>query len=325
MDSTTTRPTVFVSYSHEDEAWKNRLVKQLRVLELEGDLEVWDDRRISVGDDWLPEIEAAMARCRAAVLLISADFLTSKFILGTEVPEILRRREADGLRVIPVIVHPCAWKAVPWLSKIACRPKDGKPLASFPKSRAEQHLADLALEIRWLFSSPGAQTPGSGSQKELDAPATRPNRRITKRVILFMLLPAAAMILYFLTLWQPNHPSPEPIPPTVRLTDVPCGKRASDDNGMISGQIEGLSNPQQYKIVIYARTNIWFVQPTEADPLTDVMSDGTWTNSTNPGRYFVALLVEPPYTPRPQAEALPSIGGAILAKSKIFTCPQKKE
>jgi hypothetical protein len=32
--------------SAEDEAWKDRLVKQLRVL---GDLEIWDDRRIAAG------------------------------------------------------------------------------------------------------------------------------------------------------------------------------------------------------------------------------------------------------------------------------------
>jgi hypothetical protein len=75
MDTAPARPTVFVSYSHQDEAWKDRLVKQLRVLELEGDLEVWDDRRIAAGDEWLPEIEAAIARARAAVLLISAAFL----------------------------------------------------------------------------------------------------------------------------------------------------------------------------------------------------------------------------------------------------------
>jgi TIR domain len=96
MDTATARPTVFVSYSHQDEARKDRLVKQLRVLELEGDLEVWDDRRIKAGDNWRPEIEQAMARARAAVLLISADFLTSGFIRGTEVPEILRRREREG-------------------------------------------------------------------------------------------------------------------------------------------------------------------------------------------------------------------------------------
>jgi tetratricopeptide (TPR) repeat protein len=159
MDTATARPLVFISYSHQDEAWKNRLVKQLRVLEREGELVVWDDRRISAGDDWLPEIEAAMARARAAVLLISPDFLTSGFILGKEVPELLRRRQTDGLQVIPVIVHPCAWTAVSWLSKIQCRPKDGKELVSFNKPKAEKHLADLALEIRALLAEPPPLAP----------------------------------------------------------------------------------------------------------------------------------------------------------------------
>jgi len=152
--NTNARPTVFVSYSHQDEAWKDRLVKQLRVLELEGDLDVWDDRRIAAGDDWLPEIEEAMARAQVAVLLISADFLTSGFIRGREIPEILRRRESEGLRVIPVIVRPCPWQAVPWLSKIQCRPKDGHPLSAGTDHQIETDLSALALEIRNLLAAP---------------------------------------------------------------------------------------------------------------------------------------------------------------------------
>ncbi len=143
---------VFISYSHADEAWKDRLVKHLGVLEAEGVLETWDDRRIGLGEDWFPAIEAAIDKARVAVLLVSADFLTSKFIRGTEVPRFLERRRA-GLRVIPVIVHPCAWQAVDWLAQIQCRPKDGRPLSTGRKLKAEADLAALALEIRDLLSS----------------------------------------------------------------------------------------------------------------------------------------------------------------------------
>jgi tetratricopeptide (TPR) repeat protein len=146
-------PSVFISYSHVDEAWKDRVVKQLRVLEMEGVLDVWDDRRLSAGDDWLPGIEAAMERARVAILLISADFLISKFIRGTEVPRLLERRRSAGLRVIPVIVHPCAWQAVGWLAPIQCRPKDGRPLSEGPKYRIDKNLAELALEISNLLRS----------------------------------------------------------------------------------------------------------------------------------------------------------------------------
>ena len=155
MDSPT-RPTVFISYSHKDESWKDRVVKQLRVLERH--LEVWDDRQIDAGDDWQSKIEMAMANAQAAVLLISADFLNSRFISGIEVPELLVRRQNNGLRLIPVIVHPCPWTTIPWLSETQGRPKNGKPLDSFTKSKAEQHLSDLALEIRDLLgSNPGQE------------------------------------------------------------------------------------------------------------------------------------------------------------------------
>lgn len=170
MEPTPARPTVFISYSHADERWKDRLVKQLQVLALEGAWDLWDDRRIAAGDDWRPEIEAAMARARAAVLLISADFLTSGFIRGTEVPELLRRRQEEGLLVIPVIVHPCPWLSVLWLSKIQCRPKDGKELDSFTRPKAEKHLATLAGELRDLLNSPspppGTSLSGSSARKE---------------------------------------------------------------------------------------------------------------------------------------------------------------
>jgi tetratricopeptide (TPR) repeat protein len=157
-------PAVFVSYSHQDERWKDRLVQQLRVLEPEGVLEVWDDRRISPGNDWLPEIEQAMGRAVAAVLLISADFLTSEFIQGQEVPRLLERRRSEGLLVLPVIVRPCDWRGVEWLAKINCWPMDGRALSTLPKAKADQYFAELVAEIRGLFKGSGKRVPPRGEE-----------------------------------------------------------------------------------------------------------------------------------------------------------------
>ena len=68
----------------QDEVWKNRLVKQLSMLEREGVLDVWEDRRIEAGADWSAEINAALKRAKVAVLLVSADFLNSQFIREKE-------------------------------------------------------------------------------------------------------------------------------------------------------------------------------------------------------------------------------------------------
>ncbi|HEX5718188.1 MAG TPA: TIR domain-containing protein, partial [Thermoanaerobaculia bacterium] len=152
-----TRPTVFLSYSHQDEDWKNRVVGHLNVLE--ADLDIWDDRRIAKGDAWLPEIQGAMDRAAVAVLLISKDFLNSKFIKGTEVPHLLKRRRDGGLRVIPLFVRPCAWQAVEWLAEIQGGPKDAKTLSDHRKPQADKILADLALEIRDRLRGPLTPRP----------------------------------------------------------------------------------------------------------------------------------------------------------------------
>jgi hypothetical protein len=148
-----TKPTVFISYSHKDEEWKDRLVTQLGVLQSQGLLDLWDDRRISAGEDWHQEIQEAMATASVAVLLVSANFLTSRFILGEEVPHLLERRDKEGLRIFPVIIKPCAWQAVPWLSRMQCRPKDGRPLSAGDEHQIDAELAAIATEVNNLLEA----------------------------------------------------------------------------------------------------------------------------------------------------------------------------
>jgi formylglycine-generating enzyme required for sulfatase activity len=138
---------IFVSYSHKDEAWKDRVVTHLGVLAQDGKLEIWEDRRIGGGADWRREIARAIRSCDVALLLVSADFLTSGFILGEEVPDLLKRRIEDGIRVIPVILKPCAWRKISWLNGLQASSKDGKPLLGMTEHDAESALSALAEEV----------------------------------------------------------------------------------------------------------------------------------------------------------------------------------
>jgi tetratricopeptide (TPR) repeat protein len=142
-----TSPTVFISYSHKDEVWKDHLVTHLGVLQQEDILDVWDDRRIGAGEDWYQKIEEAIAKARVAVLLVSADFLTSKFIRSKEIPNLLERRDEEGLRIFPVIIKPCAWKQVKWLKKMNLRPKDGRALSGGSDFEIDTNLVAIAEEI----------------------------------------------------------------------------------------------------------------------------------------------------------------------------------
>ena len=147
------RSSVFISYSHKDEEWKERLVTHLRVLQLQDLLNVWEDRQIEAGADWYAEIENAINQAGVAILMISANFLTSRFILGEEIPKLLERREREGVRVIPIIVKPCAWAQVGWLSEIQARPRDGKPLSSGNEHQIDTNLVAIAQEVLSIVNS----------------------------------------------------------------------------------------------------------------------------------------------------------------------------
>jgi hypothetical protein len=140
-------PTVFISYSHKDEMEKKELVSHLEVLQGEGMIDVWVDDRIGAGRDWAAEIDRAMSRAGVAILLITKNFLTSKFILQTEIPRLLKRRKREGLVVFPVIARPCAWRQVEWLARMNVRPKNGVPVWREGGRYVDEELTAVAEEV----------------------------------------------------------------------------------------------------------------------------------------------------------------------------------
>ena len=132
----TTRPTtapslnnVFVSYSHTDREFLQRLLVHLRPLEKEGLIDLWVDTKLEAGDKWKTEIERALRRSRVAVLLITADFLASDFIVNNELPPLLAKAESEGTRIIPVILKPCRFTRDKNLSPFQAINDPRKPLA----------------------------------------------------------------------------------------------------------------------------------------------------------------------------------------------------
>ena len=141
-------PAIFISYSHQDRKYKDALVQHLRVLQSAELVEqVWDDSQIATGEDWEAQIGKAMAKAQVAIFLISAEALNSAFIRSKEIPELLRRQQEEGLRLLPVIARPSAWKTVEWLRKAQVRPTEGKPLSRDKDRYLDEDLAALTEEV----------------------------------------------------------------------------------------------------------------------------------------------------------------------------------
>jgi len=153
------KPTVFISYSHKDEVWKDRLNDHLGVLEMEDHLQIWDDRAIDAGDEWYEQIKSAMANASVAICLVSAPFLRSSFVKKEEIPYLLERREESGMLIIPILLRPCVWKAVPWLKKLQMFPRDGLSIANDHSDDGDEVFAEVAHQIYELFNNPDYQAP----------------------------------------------------------------------------------------------------------------------------------------------------------------------
>ncbi len=168
--------TVFISYSHKDEAWKDRVMTHLGVLEKQGHLKLWNDRDIKPGGAWFPRIKDELNKAKVVVMLITANFLTSEFILGKEVPVILQRRRNQDILVLPLVLEPCDWEAVEWLSAMQLFPKEGIPLSTLKKPKADTELANLARLIHRALknkeTSPGSMDEASRTISLYKLPVT---------------------------------------------------------------------------------------------------------------------------------------------------------
>ena len=104
--------------------------------------------------------------------------------------------------------------------------------------------------------------------------------------------------------------------PSIEFTVIPQAEEgAPDKTSPISGRVIGGRAGQ--RIVLFAKSGIWWVQPTVDEPFTAIQPDSTWTNSTHPGTEYAALLVEPGYRPPPTIDVLPSESGDVVAVKSV--------
>jgi len=139
---------IFISYSHSDKIWLEKVQKNLKVLNYSNDnFDVWDDTKIRAGKEWKREIETALEESNIALLLISTDFLASDFIQNNELPIILENAKNKGTAILSLIVGHSRFSKHPILSNFQAVNDPSKPLKECSESEQEKFLVKMTDDI----------------------------------------------------------------------------------------------------------------------------------------------------------------------------------
>lgn len=146
-DKTSLRDQVFISYSHKDGEWLEKLQTMLKPLIRQKTISVWDDTKILPGSKWRDEITQALAAAKVAVLLVSPNFLASDFIAEHELTPLLAATAQDGVRVIWVPVSASMYTETEIATYQAAH-DPARPLDSLSPPQQNQALVEICKAIK---------------------------------------------------------------------------------------------------------------------------------------------------------------------------------
>jgi hypothetical protein len=140
------RSGIFISYSHNDRRWLEKLQLMLKPLVRANALAFWDDTQIRPGARWRDEIAAAIAAARVALLLVSPSFLDSDFIAENELPPLLEAAERRGLTIFWVAVSASMYRATALAGYQAANDPQ-RPLDSLRPAALNKELVRICEQV----------------------------------------------------------------------------------------------------------------------------------------------------------------------------------
>jgi len=145
---------IFVSYSHQNEDWVSNNGKYKFIPWLEMQLadvaEIWTDRILKrlPGEEFTKLITEKVNEADFALLLISQDFVSSKYIMDIELPIIMQRYHNGKIEILPFLLTGLTKKSrkkIEWILKLEIYPNETKPLIEFVNNDAD--WTQIKIEI----------------------------------------------------------------------------------------------------------------------------------------------------------------------------------
>jgi len=144
---------------------RDELEKHLAALERSGQVITWHDRKILPGTEWKNEISNQLDTSDIILLLVSPNFIQSDYCYSIEMQRALERHRGGAVHVIPIILRPCDWKAMP-IHALQALPESGRPISHWRnRDDAFQNVVKGIRQVIDVFYS----TPSHREESDREA------------------------------------------------------------------------------------------------------------------------------------------------------------
>ena len=141
--------SIFISYDRMDQTWADELKTWLKPLERQNLIKIWDETTIKPGAVRGEVMTRYLTEAKAAVLLVTQDYLASDPIEKNQLLPLLEKAEKRGMKIL--------WIAVRWstvddskIAKYGPLNDPNRPLEALTESERNQVYRQIVEKIKDL-------------------------------------------------------------------------------------------------------------------------------------------------------------------------------
>lgn len=127
---------IFISYSHKNIKYKEKLLTSLEALKQSYEIEAWHDGMIEAGGNIDENVKRELEKSDIILLLITDSYLASYYCMKKELANAIEREKNNECKVIPVMFQESILVDTLSFFNHNRVPEDGKPIATGFKNQA---------------------------------------------------------------------------------------------------------------------------------------------------------------------------------------------
>lgn len=314
-------------------------------------VEFWFDPRLAekVGKKYKPLIERQIQESDFALLLLSNQFKASSFIKRVELPLIKKLYTLNGIELIPILISPVNLSdnsQFDWIEETQILPSNNSPLSEYIDnidkwekvktsifnsldkrfkefSENRQNYSELEESVVSEKNNNNSTKAKDGNKDEFitnidkylenntkssqERNSKKKNALLLKILIVLVTILSVSLICYLIFFHNLRTKNEHIMLNQTPITDSLGGDVKIDT---ISGEVN-IESSEKYKIIIYAYTDMWYIQPSTINPKINIIG-GKWKTATHLGKKYGVMLVKDTFQPKNKIQNLPQIDREII-------------